>query len=648
MTKDEKKTGENWWPKPLGHVRDIDPWADADVLVAEIRSFDAAPHTGHRHVFSALIPVAELPEVRKNLARFEYGVERSGPHPSASLTHPYMPKFWIEVEGPPRRSYEPLVLSWRSHNKTVLQLDPGFAMTYGLVPRHLGNGETRWDDPTAPVYDIASVSAPSVWEFPSGTPASVTVRRDYLQDYLTLRQMALVQTYWEMRWGRTDGAIETRLAGTEGVNIDLLDRRYALRRSWEDKGAISAQVWGARVIAEPGSLPISENALERDGLIWPGYAEPVTDAMAMGMSVSDVVYVSDAVLGGYEGRSEFRVNPKHGSVGFGTQWSVGFCDRVGRNLIRLELKKLYEGCPPHITRDWHRHAVVRPSEAALARMATEANIGARAEKLVFGFVSLGESLSRLAEAINLVGLLPEDFVGLRRKALEYHGWWTLENIEPIARHVPLTLTEDAFLDRCMTLTKLVIEGLSEKSLRLVVLALGVPSEAVEKLRGLKLLDALVCMAQLAEQNGLELSRLGKEIWQRLQRDGTEPEQPIERLFSLYELRLLAGHKATHRHERLAKELKRFEVSLSEGGAGFGSLLDRVYDLVIRDLQFANMKIDAALAVRRPISNVETRSNSRGTVWERVSEQRKQIKPRRKRRRSRQTRSQDAKEKPPWE
>jgi hypothetical protein len=128
----ENKTRENWWPKPLAHVRDIDPWADTDVVVAEIQSFDDAPHTGHRHVFSALVPVAELADVSENLARFEYGVQASGPRPSARPGHPYTPKLWIEREGSPTYTYEPLVLSWQSHDKTVLQLDPGFAMTYDL------------------------------------------------------------------------------------------------------------------------------------------------------------------------------------------------------------------------------------------------------------------------------------------------------------------------------------------------------------------------------------------------------------------------------------------------------------------------------------------------------------------------------------
>ena len=82
-------------------------------------------------------------------------------------------------------------------------------------------------------------------------------------------------------------------------------------------------------------------------------------------------------------------------MSFGTQWSVGFCDRIGRDLIRLELKKLYEGAPPQTTRDWHRHAVAPPSDTALERMANERSVGIRAHELVFAVVALGESLREI-------------------------------------------------------------------------------------------------------------------------------------------------------------------------------------------------------------------------------------------------------------
>jgi len=227
----DSKTEENWWPSPLAHLRDADPWAEADIVVAEIQSFDDGAHTGHRHLFSALVPISDLEEIKRSLANFGHEVHASGPQPVASPKHPYTPDFWMQTDSSPRRTYEPLVLSWRSHDKTVLQLDPGFAMTYGLAPRAFGDGETRWDDPAAPRPDIARVTAPSVWDWPSGTHAFVTIRKDYLQDYLTLRQMALVQGYGEMRWAETDEEIEIKLGSQEGVDIKLSDRHYALRRS---------------------------------------------------------------------------------------------------------------------------------------------------------------------------------------------------------------------------------------------------------------------------------------------------------------------------------------------------------------------------------------------------------------------------------
>src|SRR5262245_33252573 len=86
----------------------------------------------------------------------------------------------------------------------------------------------------------------------------------------------------------------------------------------------------------------------------------------------------------------FRLTPKTGSVSFGTQWSVDYCDRVGRNLIQLEIKKLYEGAPAHVTRHWNDFAVEPPSEKALLAARTQRNIGVRAEEVTYAVVSMGE------------------------------------------------------------------------------------------------------------------------------------------------------------------------------------------------------------------------------------------------------------------
>src|SRR5262249_44980463 len=152
-----------------------------------------------------------------------------------------------------------------------------------------------------------------------------------------------------------------------------------------------------------------------------------------------------------------------------------------------------------------------------------------------------------------------------------------------SRHVPLDLSQDAFLARCMSLNKLVVEGLSEKKLRRLLGALGVPADALSKLGTLKLLDRVVRMAQVANSTGLELAKEGKEILDRLEKEGTTPKQPIERLFALYELRIVSAHKAGDRNKKLAEALERFGVGPGAEAAGYGRILDQVYDALAVEL-----------------------------------------------------------------
>ena len=584
----------DWWPVPLADLRDQDPWAANDVVVAEVRSFDERPHEGQRRTFSALVPVGEIDAVRQKLAELDHEVSTSGPHPFYDKDRPFNPRFWVEAINLPSKQYEPLVLPWSSHHTTVLQLDPGFLMTYGLVPRPGKAGAVHWDDPQAPRHNIATVSPPSVWDYPLGSHAYVTVAKDALQDYLTLRQMALVQIFWEMRWAAIDADIRAKLGDQEGVNIDFPDRRFQIGRHMVEHGTIFAQVTGARVLAMPADLPISADPLDKEGLVWPGLRKPVTNAVARTLGLGEYVYVDDSVLADFEGRREFDVHPESGSVGHGTQWSVGFSARVGRNVVRVEAKKIYEGVPSHITRHWHRYAVAPVPMSAYPAILDEPNIGTRAKAVVFGVARLGEALARLASEVELPNVEPEEFVGLRRSALEYYGWWKNETTEPTARHVPLGLPVDGFLDRCMSLEKLIIEGLSEGNLRRTLQAMGAPAADIRDWRSLKLLDGIVRLAQLAHATGLSIADDGAELWGRLSTEGTVPAQPIANVFALRDTRLLKAHKASDRSLRLQNELERFGITPGEEAAGYGKILDQIYDRLAAELREATAKIAAVL------------------------------------------------------
>jgi hypothetical protein len=431
------------------------------------------------------------------------------------------------------------------------------------------------------------VSAPSVYSFPNSTHAFVSICREYVQDYLTLRKKALVQSFWEKRFSSTDSEMEERLGSEECVDLDTPNRRLRLFRL--DSRVVITEVSGGRVLALPGPLPISNDPLEAKGLIWPGFDGPVAHARAMAMRPSDCIYVDDSVLADYEGRPDFVVVPERGAVSFGTRWRVGYCRRVGRNLIRVELKKLYEGVPAAVTQRWHKFAVEPPPPGAYPAILDELNIGGRAKALTYAIVNLGENLAALAQVVGLPGLAPDSFVGLRRSHLDYKGWWRFSDAEAIGRHVPLNMPVDAFLDRCLSINKLAVEGLVEPSLRRTLHKMGVPPKEIETFRTLKLLDCVVRMCQVARASGLSLATSGVEIWQRLSKDGTDAPQPIPRMFALYDMRNLKAHSSDDR-KKLADCLGRFDVNTSEAAAGYGAILDRVYDALIAEIASVNEKV----------------------------------------------------------
>src|SRR5437870_5037499 len=113
---------------------------------------------------------------------------------------------------------------------------------------------------------------------------------------------------------------------------------------------------------------------------------------AQGMTSANTVFVRDAVLGRYEGDDEFRINPEYGSVAHGNQWGISWTERVGRDLIELELKKIYEGARPEEVRHWHGFAVPGPPVASLA----ETNVGLRAKRITYALADLGAALAASA------------------------------------------------------------------------------------------------------------------------------------------------------------------------------------------------------------------------------------------------------------
>lgn len=59
--------------------------------------------------------------------------------------------------------------------------------------------------------------------------------------------------------------------------------------------------------------------------------------------------------------------------------------------------------------------------------------------------------------------------------------------------------------------------------------------------------------------------------------------------------MLGGHKSGNRRGELETHLKRFGIGPRDAAAGYGTILDRVYDTLGSELQQARGKIEAALS-----------------------------------------------------
>lgn len=567
---------DDWWPEWMQDIATEDPLASDPVVVAAIEETTAA-HERYRQLFTALVPPEVLDELLAVAGGIGFEVSASGPHPASDAgSWDYEPRFWIfGCRTAPE--LEPLTVEWRSGNSTVLIPDQGFLMTYGLMPR-LADDVVHWDDLEAPRRDVVLASPVSTYDFPGYTGASIKIARDFLQDYATIRNMALVQVYYVQRRGDPTSELDAILTDREICDFKVPGRLIDVRRV--EGGQILVQVWGVRPLILPGPAPISAGRWDYGTLEWPGFPKPIAHDDAMTLGPLDVAYVHDSVLALYEGRTDDSIHPESGSVSHGNQWSVSWTRRVGRDLIAVELKKLYEGNRPETVRHWHDHAVAPPVGAL-----DEPQVGTRARRIVYAFVSLGEAAAKVASQFTSSPTSPNNIVALDRGELDYRGWWTAAHVEPITRHIPLDLTEDAFLSRCSDLYQLVGEGLSEASLRQLLTALGIPPDDIQDFRSLRLLAHLIQLADLASRAGLPLAN-GEEIHDRLKEETVG--NPMERLFALNELRQLADHRAhTSRNERLADALKVFDLNRGAYAAGWGLALDAVYDGIADALEAAS-------------------------------------------------------------
>ena len=162
-----------------------------------------------------------------------------------------------------------------------------------------------------------------------------------------------MSTYFDERYSTDDPEIAA-LIEKGGFSIKQPGRELWFKTLKIDFCNQISQVSASAVLLVPQGKPIT-NPVD-PALVWPDHEGPITGNGAGQFATMERAFVKDEVLVAYEKRLEFDINPESGSIGYEHRWSVGFCDRYGRDHIALELRKLYEGATTEVIRHFHSFA----------------------------------------------------------------------------------------------------------------------------------------------------------------------------------------------------------------------------------------------------------------------------------------------------
>lgn len=570
-----------YWPESISHLAaSYDDGVAEHIVIAEINESDVNGYKGAKHVCTALIPLEMVDDVLNSPGGIGWEVRSWGPLPTVGEGQVYDTRFWIDGRKGRDEKFQTVINAWKRHDQEVILPDNVMLMTYGLVPRYLTDGTVCWDDPQGPVYDVIRARSHVNYNRKSkGSLAIVTMRRDYLEDYCSLKACAAVVVYYEERSSSADKSFDEVLAGSEGNQFDLPGRLLGMA-TFNDKYHAGApqftRVWGTSLILKPMGRSISD--AEDPELEWPDHSGPMTLQRATQKWLYG--YVSDAVLTEYESRAEYTLHPESGGVSYGGWWGTRRTDRIGREHIRVELKKLYEGCPPAVISHWHKHAVL----AAVAEKDRDTNgnqnVSLRAKAIAFSYLRLTQALCQLSDRLG-AGFTQEDIGALATHDVNYRGWWSPEVFGAMTAVIRLNATQDQFLARSVILFK-VLEQLKPAPLRNLVLKLGVPRDQVKDFGALKLLGTLLQLCVLAREQGYDVWADAAAIVAIWDTKKLLPE--MNRIFALNGLRVLAAHvPGAEKDKKLADGAMVFGIDVASTITGWGLAMDAMYDGLAADL-----------------------------------------------------------------
>lgn len=550
------------------------------ITIGKIESSFINGYWGTSYFSAVLVPMFYLDRLMKSKEESGHKVEYSGVVPIKQSADLFVEKSYIRGLLSDQIQLESLVSSWQRHNKMIYIPDSKLLANYYLISRNSGQN-IYWDDPSIPRYNVIQVIPTSNYTIESGnTLSKVEIERDYLEDYAFLKKCAIVEFYFEERWIHTnEPVINSILSGESGKNIYQVNRRIKLIKTKFKSYKYNIQIWGRQVILIPECSPISKP--KPILLKWPGFEDELSEEDAR-KSIVDYVYVLDHYLIEYENKEDFTLYPESGGINNQNWWILSFCQRKGRDYVRFELRKLYEGVPPDITKEINKYAVEKEIVDENILKFGNRNIASRARKVIYGYLDLFLVLSKLFISVELF-YDDEELCSYSKERINYSGWFNCMELRKLGNVAKLESTENKFLNRCRDLYSL-FESIKEKPLRAFLRKINIQTDKIESLKTIKLLELIIKILKVSIDTGLEITSNSTEILKRI--NFPIKLEEISFLFFLYDIRTYASHReGSDTIKKYHHALDFFNIDNDfMKSHGWGIAIDKVYDKIITSLE----------------------------------------------------------------
>lgn len=490
-----------------------------------------------------------------------------------------------EIFTPSISGHDYMVASWGNGSFYTFNLAEKVWMAMGLSPRCIGNDHQRmiYDDLALPEVGIAGGEISSEYYWKSNRNIRWSMRNDYFRKYLWLRSARAVRSFY-YRARLPDNPSVRELMGSESHILRKLETGplcYELDIRMQ-RGYLLMQVWACVEAAGPQLCP----ELNADGLVWPGFSEPMTHALADSLISGEQVYLDDRFLERYEQNASYETTPGnvygewHCNPSYKGQWTFTECVRVGRNLISAPMRQLYNAIPDREILHAHEH-VLGPEAISHLDLGAE-HIASKTQRLLDQILMLGENLSALAKTVD-IHQTPEELTGFSRERLRADGWADYPSLSKLAQVAPLAMTQQAFLSRCKQIHE-VLQKVPNGFVKKLLVKAGCPNKDVDSLGLLRRLQALLNVVQRlnTDQESVESFASSTEP------EGWNDKNPVMApLFLNNDLRIADAHQTVGTCIGTLQDMGFDTAHLNDG---YGFALDFVMDGVIASIAQLNAQL----------------------------------------------------------